>query len=346
MGLREVLLTASLVCLTACGGGSGGDSGGNGNGPVVAGPPPLTITTDNATATAAHVTKAMDVAATLGDSGVGFTAVVGAVVDTPAASVISVAVDMAAAAEEHVQQLAGLGAVGVVVEDTQPCPAGGETTIQIDTGSLSEVEFSAALAEGSIPSGTSVSLAFADCADPEQPTVDGGVTIVFEQFPTDVELGTDAFEMQFSADFDNLQTGDQLVDGDLNVVATSTAGRVDIQVTGSNLQAVDSVSSVTLVDYSISVIEDNVATIVTLTFTLNASALAGEVEVTTQSALVTDFAAGNPRTGVIVVTGAGGSSLTLTVLDPVNVQLDVDEDGDGNPEQTLITTWAELAAAA
>jgi hypothetical protein len=47
----------------------------------------------------------------------------------------------------------------------------------------------------------------------------------------------------------------------------------------------------------------------------------------------------HPDTGVMVVTGAGGSTLTFTTLDNVDVQLDVDVDGDGTPEVTILTTW-------
>lgn len=50
----------------------------------------------------------------------------------------------------------------------------------------------------------------------------------------------------------------------------------------------------------------------------------------------------NPDTGVMLVTGANDSRAAITVLDSVNVQLEVDEDGDGTVEETIQTTWETL----
>ncbi len=44
-------------------------------------------------------------------------------------------------------------------------------------------------------------------------------------------------------------------------------------------------------------------------------------------------------TGSIKITGAGNSSVTVTALDSVNVQLEVDTDGDNVIDVTIVTTW-------
>ena len=50
----------------------------------------------------------------------------------------------------------------------------------------------------------------------------------------------------------------------------------------------------------------------------------------------------NPDSGVLEIDGANGSSITLTALNNVTVQIDV-VDADGMSE-TLVTTWDELRA--
>lgn len=50
----------------------------------------------------------------------------------------------------------------------------------------------------------------------------------------------------------------------------------------------------------------------------------------------------NPAEGVMEVTGAAGSKETISVLDSVNLQVEVDLEGDGTVEETIQTTWEEL----
>ncbi len=50
----------------------------------------------------------------------------------------------------------------------------------------------------------------------------------------------------------------------------------------------------------------------------------------------------NPDSGVLVINGFNGSSITLTVSMGGNVQIDVDEDGVAGFEATIMTTWAAL----
>ncbi|MGH7163144.1 MAG: hypothetical protein ACREID_06650 [Planctomycetota bacterium] len=78
--------------------------------------------------------------------------------------------------------------------------------------------------------------------------------------------------------------------------------------------------------------------------TISGSEIGGTVTyVTTVPFLGT--APNHPHDGVLVVTGANGSTLTLIALDDVNVQFVVDTDGDGTPEATIDTTWDALDGA-
>ncbi|MEE4161492.1 MAG: hypothetical protein V2I25_03230, partial [Woeseiaceae bacterium] len=49
-----------------------------------------------------------------------------------------------------------------------------------------------------------------------------------------------------------------------------------------------------------------------------------------------------PFNGELKVTAGDGSTLTIVALDNQNVRLDVDHDGDGSPDTSITTTWAEL----
>ncbi len=50
----------------------------------------------------------------------------------------------------------------------------------------------------------------------------------------------------------------------------------------------------------------------------------------------------NPQTGNATVAAPDASSVTLNVLNNINVELQVDADGNFTPELTIPLTWAEL----
>jgi len=49
-----------------------------------------------------------------------------------------------------------------------------------------------------------------------------------------------------------------------------------------------------------------------------------------------------PSVGTFKITGVDGSSVTVNVLDSINVELLIDTDGDGTIDVTINTTWEEL----
>jgi hypothetical protein len=72
--------------------------------------------------------------------------------------------------------------------------------------------------------------------------------------------------------------------------------------------------------------------------------LGGSVTLTTLTPFVKSDADAYPHAGSMRASGVAGSTLTFTVLNATDVQLDVDADGDGTNEFTLFTTWFELDA--
>ena len=50
----------------------------------------------------------------------------------------------------------------------------------------------------------------------------------------------------------------------------------------------------------------------------------------------------DPRSGQVVVTGAAGTHLRVTVLSTTSVQLDLDADGDGAYERSGVFAWTTI----
>lgn len=73
----------------------------------------------------------------------------------------------------------------------------------------------------------------------------------------------------------------------------------------------------------------------------------GYVDVTTTTAIVTDETTGNPVSGEIVLTGAGGSTATVTFVDNTSFTVVVDVDGEGatpaGAAQTVL--WEDVNGA-
>ncbi|MDH4107694.1 MAG: hypothetical protein OEW35_05225 [Gammaproteobacteria bacterium] len=74
---------------------------------------------------------------------------------------------------------------------------------------------------------------------------------------------------------------------------------------------------------------------------LQSTALGGSVDYVSTVSIqaIGDF---NPHTGEILITGAGGSSVKIVVVDSLNVRLEIDTNGDGTIDQFVDTSWSEL----
>ncbi|MEJ2087091.1 MAG: hypothetical protein P8Y69_01110 [Gammaproteobacteria bacterium] len=298
------------------------------------------ITPETAATTTAAVIKSIDGAFSAGEGALGFTGAIGARVATDGAAASDIALEMAERASDAVASASFSTAVGAVITQSQDCSGGGSSTISIDTGQMTEEQFTNALQEGSIPQGTSVTMTFADCIEGED-SMNGSLTIVFQQFDLSGEVGLDTFTLQFSAIFDDFSVGNAHVDGDIGLLVMSTAGATDAQIGGDSLEVSSGLEALALTDYDVTAVEDNVALTQTFDFTLDVSVL-GRLLVETLEAWRTDALAAYPGDGTLRIVGADDASITVVVLDEVNVQLDVDSDGDGVVDTSVMTTWAEL----
>ncbi len=93
--------------------------------------------------------------------------------------------------------------------------------------------------------------------------------------------------------------------------------------------------TLTLTDYNIQETENQAtgACTISINATVSSSSLGGSVTVTTEVAL-TGVEAFDADYGRITCVGAGNTSVTVIVVDSVNVQLEVDLNGDGITDET------------
>jgi hypothetical protein len=141
--------------------------------------------------------------------------------------------------------------------------------------------------------------------------------------------------------FEDFQTDQGSIDGDISLMLTSTAGMTDASISGDSLEVSVSGEALALVGYSVTAMEDNTEVVETFDFTLQVTVL-GELSVETLESWRTLAFAENPISGALRIIGADDGSITVTALDETSVELQVDTDGDGSVDATIMTTWTEL----
>lgn len=178
-------------------------------------------------------------------------------------------------------------------------------------------------------------------------TLDGAIlfsNILIEGDPVN-EIAPWRFAMTFG--FDNLSatdsSGTSSIDGTLDLdLSTLDNVVIDLSVGTASLTAQDSGISVTLSDYlltqsiNVSTLEQRISADGTLTST----ELEGSVDFETLQEFVV-FGDDNPSLGQMLISDAN-SSVLVSVLDNMSVQLDIDVDADGTIDQTIVVTWTEL----
>ena len=124
---------------------------------------------------------------------------------------------------------------------------------------------------------------------------------------------------------------------------TSDSLETTITIDGSSLSLVSGVETATLSDYAIALSVDPLsgASSFSITGFLSASDFTGTVEFSSNASLTVD-SLGTPTSGVIVITGADGATITVRIFSTQNIQLDIDSNGDGQVDDVIMTSWSEL----
>ncbi len=331
---RFLCLCFSIGLVAACGGGS--DGGG-----VTTTTTPAAITSANAPAISASVVNATQTSADLDDFGSMFV-LQGAAVGRNAGpgGLYLKFLDSFAAKTVGIRLQVPLPETDVSQELCTNFPDGTATI----SGEVADLT-------GSITEGDRIAADFNNCDFGAGLVLSGGWEITIGSFsPPDLfeyPLVTQ-FQLTLSIDFRNLSVSENgqtySAHGDVSTTIDTTGFPTSmVSVSGSELSLTDGNRVESLIGYSTSVSVNESTGDYTLTAsgTLESSLFDGSVTFNTTTPFQ-GAAFSDPHIGVLEIDGANGSSITLTALNNVDVQIDV-VDADGMSE-TLVTTWDELSA--
>jgi len=313
--LYKAAFIALLVTLASCGGSSGGGATPPPPPPPTQNTAPLPITADNAQ----DITEAV------------LNAVTSSVELIDLADIIGLPV--IAAASPGSAKPAFMDIITQVVA----CDTGEMTAtwndvdndLELSTGDTFDIQFDMCFFQdsGATINGTSTVDNLVVTGDPSSQVVPWGLAATFGYIDL---TATDAF---------NTVT----INGDLDLDMSSDDNVIIDASVGTALLSVDADGVVeSLADYLLTqVIDQNALTqAIDADGTFVSDILEGSVVFTT---LESFFVIGedNPSSGVLLINDLS-SSVLVTVLDNLNVQLEIDLDLDGTIDQTIIVTWAEL----
>ena len=326
------ILMAGL--LAACGGGGGGGDD--------AAPPPasgVSITTENAEVVSAEVTNSID-AVEGASSGSAIITGVSITANSDGFSYRDFVLSQLDQFAVVRQQQLSSGVVGVVIPaETVPCSDGGSITISGEVADPNLDTFSA---------GDTLSAIFDNCSE-EGILISGSfeltINVAFD--------GTPPFNLDVSIRMTGFSVTDPDInfssDGDMRLVLTEDGiGNFGATFSGNSLTINEGGETVTLSTYNY-VLTGNDSSggyTVDIAGTIDSTILGGSVTFTTvQPFTGNDFnGTGDSTQGVLLMTSNfDGSQARLTAQpDGVNVMIEVDADGDGVFEETVMTTWDDL----
>jgi len=329
---KTILLLSVMGILGACGGGGGGGGGGTTVG--IAASDPITVAAANAQAVASSTLGASD--GLTGNTEGAFGLVPASVGQTQ-----SVQINVIDTIIEQVKKAPVLfpgGQSGVM-------PAAVQSLNQnCDSGAISG-SFNDADNDLTLSTGDTVSMTANNC-NFSGVTMNGSISL------SNVSVTGDEFSPPYSLQFTLQATnfsvsvsGETVVMSGDGTISESSSDSINYtsSVSGNGIEITAGGESLTLTDYDIQETENQAtgAYSISINATISSSGLGGSVTVRTDVAL-TGVGAFDPDSGRITCVGAGNTSVTLVVVDSVNVQLEVDQNGDGVIDETLSSAWTDL----
>ena len=326
---KTILLLSATAVLGACGGGGGGGSSAG-----ITGGDPVTIAAANAGSVTGATLDATDGLTGNTEGAVGlFPAAVG----HSRSEQINV-IDTILGQIKKAPQL-------FPAESSRVSPAAVQSLSQnCDTGSISG-SFNDNDNDLTLSTGDSVNITANGCTF-------SGVTMNGSMSMNNVVISGDElsppYSMQFTlqaTDFSVSVSGETVVMRGGGTIGESSSDGISFtsSFTGNGIEIAAGGKSLTLTNYNIQETENQAtgAYSISINATITSPSLGGSVTVTTD-AVLTGVGSLDPDAGQITCVGAGNTSVTLTAVDSINVQLEVDQDGDGNVDQTLTAAWADL----
>lgn len=339
--LRTLFVPAlASTLLASCGGGGGGGS----PAPAPAPAPPVAVTSTNQTA----VTRA-----TL-SGGLGVVRAQPFATTARAANVSPAATSTSTAALQSLigrsvlraAAQAGLTRTGIVrtqaiTQTTDPCPAGGSVTSTSDDRDNS----------GGPSPGDVATLTFNQCRDTASDFANGTVTVtigsVLSATSTRVEFSGTMTFVQFEFDLGPTRTN---LDGSTAATLLDTLNETRVTLTVTSTLRFDIASPTyndrIIYESGMRIVSDSTVTPDVSTGSLDgafsSTSIGGRVTVATLAVftqLGTDL---YPSSGQLLITGANNSRVRATALNNTQVRLELDANGDGTFESTVIVNWSDI----
>lgn len=201
--------------------------------------------------------------------------------------------------------------------------------------------------ENEMTPGDSIGFRFNNCDEGDGEITNGSLVMTFTSAAGIDSPGGDS-EIGLIIEINSLQTSggeeDVSIDGSMSILV-STSGDETTSVISSNvLNMTQDNESIMLSNYSVN-----------STYTNST----GDYEISTSGTIGTDQIGGTisftnivpfagnefddyPSSGELLINGANDSTLRLVVLNNVDVSLELDIDGDGVVDTTIVTSWQEL----
>ena len=205
------------------------------------------------------------------------------------------------------------------------------------------------LAAGMLSEGDTFQVEYSNCDDGAGEVLDGTIDMRVDAFEGDIFIG--AYDMTMTMNVTDFQvtTGMDVLTSNGDATATLNtlvASAISASVSGNTMTMDMNTGSDTLSTYSsaqtLDTVDPQLPYTMTASGTLDSYKLDGVIRYSTPMTFV-GFGASYPHEGELFVEGDNSSALLVADND-VDVHIDVDSNGDGTVDETIVTTWAELAA--
>jgi hypothetical protein len=325
--LNSAFLLSAAAALAACGGG------GSGGGSSAATADPVAISSANAAevAGAAYSAPASLEGAGLGGAGV----LTGAVtqVSDDGVDMVQVIIDQLKSSKALFAANPGAFVTGASITASEDCTNGGNFSFTLNDADDNQ----------DLSSGDSLSATFNNCIEGTT-RMNGTLSINNIQITGDPLTFPYSLQMTLQANnFSVTESGETSSLNGAMTLSQSTGDGVSFvnSVSGTSISLTESGGAATLSAYRLDGTENGSSYTFDINATVSSPDIGGAVTIVTDVTFM-GTEPGDPYTGEATITGAGNSSVTLVVLNEVNVQLLVDEDGDGATDTTIDTTWDSL----